>query len=148
MKDSSRKEERMLILNMVAEGKISVDESLKLLESLNAGQTKEDFTYDYNYDFDFEEKVSKFSKSVDEFAKEMKDKFSVTFKDVEPKVKKATKTVVQKTVSVLDEISSSLNETLRNLDENNEADTPADNGPVPNQEEPVKDDDDNNPIPN
>ena len=78
----------------------------------------------------------------------MKDKFSVTFKDVEPKVKKATKTVVQKTVSVLDEISSSLNETLRNLDENNEADTPADNGPVPNQEEPVKDDDDNNPIPN
>lgn len=148
MKDSSRKEERMLILNMVAEGKISVDESLKLLESLNAGQTKEDFTYDYNYDFDFEEKVSKFSKSVDEFAKEMKDKFSVTFKDVEPKVKKATKTVVQKTVSVLDEISSSLNETLRNLDENNEADTPADNGPVPNQEETVKDDDDNNPIPN
>ena len=148
MKDSSRKEERMLILNMVAEGKISVDESLKLLESLNAGQAKEDFTYDYNYDFDFEEKVSKFSKSVDEFAKEMKDKFSVTFKDVEPKVKKATKTVVQKTVSVLDEISSSLNETLRNLDENNEADTPADNGYVPNQEEPVKDDDDNNPIPN
>ncbi len=148
MKDSSRKEERMLILNMVAEGKISVDESLKLLESLNAGQTKEDFTYDYNYDFDFEEKVSKFSKSVDEFAKEMKDKFSVTFKDVEPKVKKATKTVVQKTVSVLDEISSSLNETLRNLDENNEADTPADNGFVPNQEETVKDDDDNNPIPN
>lgn len=148
MKDSSRKEERMLILNMVAEGKINVDESIKLLESLNAGQTKEDFTYDYNYDFDFEEKVSKFSKSVDEFAKEMKDKFSVTFKDVEPKVKKATKTVVQKTVSVLDEISSSLNETLRNLDENNEADTPLDNGPVPNQEEPVKDDDDNNPIPN
>ena len=44
MKDSSRKEERMLILNMVAEGKISVDESLKLLESLNAGQAKEDFT--------------------------------------------------------------------------------------------------------
>lgn len=116
MKNNAVKEERMMVLNMVSEGKISVEDSIKLLELLSDQTNEFKADYGYRYDYDFEEKINNFSRSVDEFAKDVSEKVSCAYKGVEPKVKSATKTVVQKTVSILEDISSSLNETLKNLD--------------------------------
>ena len=110
---SSKKEERMLILNMVREGKITVDESIKLLEALNEGESE---AFEGNYGYEMEDKVNSFTASLDNFAKDMNEKAKTTYKDFEPKLKNATKTVVEKTVGVLVDITNSLNESLQNME--------------------------------
>jgi len=116
---TSKKEERMLILNMVSEGKISVDESVKLLEALNAGESD---GMDFGYNNEIEDKVNGFTTSLDNFAKEMNEKAKTTYKDFEPKLKNATKTVVEKTVSVLEDITKSLYESLQNMEKSEDPD--------------------------
>jgi len=106
------KKERIKVLEMVEEGKISVDEAAKLLESLKASGDA-GWTPDYE---DAEEKLNQFSKNVDQFAKDFSEKFGVVFKEVEPKLKSATKVVLEKTVSLLDDVSRSLNESARNME--------------------------------
>lgn len=110
------KKERLKVLEMVESGKISVEEASKLLEALKSST---DLDWEPDYD-DAEEKLNQFSKNVDAFAKDFSDKFSSTFKEVEPKLRAATKTVIEKTVSIIDDISKSLNETAKNLDNKEE----------------------------
>ena len=117
---NSKKEERLLILNMVSEGKINVDESIKLLEVLNEGES--DFG-EANYNSEMEDKVNGFTASLDSFAKEVNEKAKTTYKDFEPKLKNATKTVVEKTVSVLNDITKSLNESLQNMEKSEKCGT-------------------------
>jgi len=126
------KEERMYILNLLGEGKVSADEAAKLLEAVGKKSKREYFDEDFNA----EEKLKNFSKSAQAFAKDFGGKVEVAFKDMEPKVRKATKVVMEKTASVVDEISKSLHESLNNYnakccgDEDAEADdddTPAEN---------------------
>lgn len=112
---NSKKEERMLILTMVREGKITVDESIKLLEALN--ESENEYGNDYGYNYDMEEKLNNFSDSVDNFAREIGDKARTTYRDFEPKLKNVTRTVVEKTVNVLGEITQSLNESLKNMEQ-------------------------------
>lgn len=107
------KKERIKILEMVEEGKISVDEATKLLESLKTSGG--DFGWEPDCD-GAEEKLHEFSKNVDQFAKDFSDKFSGVFKEVEPKLKSATKVVLEKTVSLLDDVSRSLNEAAKNME--------------------------------
>ena len=109
---TSKKEERLLILNMVSEGKITVDESMRLFEALNDGESD----FGTNYNTEMEDKVNGFTASLDSFAKEVNEKAKTTYKDFEPKLKNATKTVVEKTVSVLNDITKSLNESLQNME--------------------------------
>ena len=120
---NSKKEERLLILNMVSEGKITVEESIKLLEALNEGET--DFS-EANYNSEMEDKVNGFTASLDSFAKEVNEKAKTTYKDFEPKLKSATKTVVEKTVSVLNDITKSLNESLQNMEKSEKCDCEGD----------------------
>lgn len=107
------KKERLKVLEMVEEGKISVDEATKLLETLKAGADFEWGAADYD---DAEERLNQFSKNVDAFAKDFSDKFSSAFKEVEPKLKSATKVVIEKTVSMIDEVSRSLHEAATNME--------------------------------
>lgn len=102
------KEERLMILKMVEEGKVSADEAVKLLNAVNG--TKND-----KY-FDFEDKVNKAAKSMDEFAKDVKVKLTGVAKEVEPKVRKTTQAVIEKTGEVVDEFSKFLRETISNLE--------------------------------
>lgn len=101
------KEERMKILKMVEEGKISVDEATKLLEAL-----KETYPFESYDDYSFNEKAKDFAKNAESFAKDLGDRMSSFAKGMEPKVKKATEFVVGKTASVVDDISKALNEYL------------------------------------
>ncbi len=114
------KKERMKVLNMVEDGKISVEEATRLLEALSFGEEGFDSKDTYNYTESMEDKILAFSKSVDNFAKEFGGKIGSTYKGMEPKLKNATKAVVMKTASIADDISKSLNETLKNMDEGNE----------------------------
>lgn len=110
--NDSFKEERMMILNMVQDGKLTSDEAAKLLDALKVG------TPEVEHTFDMEEKIHKFTQSVDSFARDVTDKLGTAFKDAEPKIKKATKKAVEKTASVIDDISKSLNDSLKNMEEN------------------------------
>ena len=102
------KKERMKILNMVEEGKISVDEAAKLMESLSQFEHSEvEEVAD-----DFREKCEQFSKSMDGFAKEFGTKVNDVYKEMEPKLKSMTRSLVEKTATVVDDISKSIHESL------------------------------------
>ena len=126
-------EERMQVLKMVDEEKITVDEATKLLESLRA-------TNDGGKQF--EEKFKEFANDMKEFAKDVTCKINEATKKAEPKVKEFAKTVVSKTAEVADNISQSLNEKIKNMDEDCcegepcecDEQQPVDNGPKPKKE--------------
>ena len=82
------KEERIMILKMVDEGKISVDDGVKLLKAINKAS-------------DAEEKISN-------AAKQFKSKMSDIAKEAEPKVKKVANDLKIKSSELADEISERL----------------------------------------
>jgi len=97
--------ERLQVLKMVEDGKITVDEATKLLQSLGGFDSA-----------NFEEKFSNFAAGANEFFKEAGCKLSAAFKEAEPKVKEITKNVVAKTASLADNISQSLHEKIKELE--------------------------------
>lgn len=105
------KDERLRVLQMVEDGKISVDEATKLLDALKASADEQ-----YYAGPDFQDKMKDFSRNVESFAKEFGGKMEGKFKEMEPKIKKATKVVVEKTAGLVDEISKALNESLKNFE--------------------------------
>ena len=105
------KEERLKVLELIENGKISAEEAAKLLDALKGGGSRDARDEE-------EDKLSRVSASVDSFAKDFKEKANAAFKQVEPRFKAATRTVIEKTVGVLDDISKSLSETLSNMEEN------------------------------
>ncbi|WP_058486431.1 SHOCT-like domain-containing protein [Defluviitalea phaphyphila] len=83
-------EEKMMILKMLEQGKITSTEAAKLLEAL------------------------KESKGTNSFSHDLSKKVEVFSKDLEPKIKKVTKTLLGKTADIADKISKSLNQSLGN----------------------------------
>ncbi len=86
---------------------------------------------------------------MDQFTRDFGSKVQDVYKEVEPKVRKAGQTILEKTAAVFDEIAKSLNESLENAragdccceDEAEEeccccGEAPADNGPRPEEKEP------------
>ncbi|MCL2573252.1 MAG: hypothetical protein FWE34_01715 [Defluviitaleaceae bacterium] len=133
-------EERMQVLKMVDEGKITVDEATKLLEGLRA-------TGNEGGGKQFEEKFKAFTNDMKEFCKDVTCKLNEATKKAEPKVKEFAKNVVAKTADIADNISQSLNEKVKNM--NGECcgeegcgcgsdEQPADNGPRPEEKEELK----------
>ncbi|MDR2168379.1 MAG: hypothetical protein LBE35_11115 [Clostridiales bacterium] len=123
-------EERIQVLKMVEDGKITVDESIKLLEALRIGEPAADF----------EKKFNKFASDTKEFFKDIGKKVNELYKGAEPKIKEATKKVAAKTAEVADNISQSLNEKIKKADEEccapcDAQEVPADNGPPPESPE-------------
>lgn len=102
------KEERMYILNLLGDGKISAEEAENLLKSLSSNRS--------NYE-DKCQDVCSFAESVENFAKDCGSKFKTTFKSMEPAVRRTTKSAMEKTVSILDDIAKSLNENIKNMEE-------------------------------
>ena len=106
MKDSL-KEERLKILELLEQGKITSDDATRLLGALKVGSPAADV----------EEVFGKLFKSLDGFAKGVTDKVSEIRKDVEPKVKEVTKKTIEKTVTVVDDLSKTLNDTIKSMDD-------------------------------
>ena len=110
------KQERMKILELLDQGKITATEAANLLEALRMSDAREPF-WDEESTKRVQEKINKFTKNVEGISKDVGDKLESFYKEVEPKLRTATKVVVEKTATIVDEISKSLNETLKNFDE-------------------------------
>lgn len=102
------KHERLKVLEMLESGKITAEEATKLLEAMKgAGHDHEVHTFTLD-----EGNLNRFTQGVDNFAKDFGGKVENLYKDIEPKVKKASQAVLEKTAAVFDEIARSLNESL------------------------------------
>jgi len=106
------KQERLKVLSMLEEGKISADEAATLLEKLN--QADHHYLISEDTAEQVEEILHRFEKTAEGFAKEFSQKAAEAYKDVEPKLKKASQTVLEKTASIVDDIAQSLHETIEN----------------------------------
>lgn len=124
------RKERMKVLELVEEGKVTVEEATKLLDALSAGITAFD---NYEIDEGLEERLHDFSRSVNSFVKDIGDKLNTTYKDVEPKLKTATRAIVEKTATIADEVSRTLRENLKATDEKKDDESnPSDDAPKEN----------------
>ena len=117
---TNMRDERMKILQMLDDGKINAEQAEDLIIAL----AKSEGTYKYHWqpsiDIDkekFNEKMSQFAESMDSFAKDVSCKAHEVYKDVEPKLKNAAKTVIEKTAALADEVSKNLNESIRKMEE-------------------------------
>lgn len=113
------KEERMLVLNMVQEGKISVDEATRLLDNLRPNHNFNEYGDSESV---FHKKINTISENVEELSKDIGDKLACMFKKFEPHAKSATKKVVEKTISVMNNISKALEESDSQLQNQNSQD--------------------------
>jgi len=101
------KPEKMRVLDMLDAGKITADEATQLLDALSGPQFISKDTRD-----NLEERISKFASEVNAFAKDVGCKVHGMYKDVEPKIKKASQTALEKTAAVLDDLANNINESL------------------------------------
>ena len=99
----------MKILTMIEDGKITADEGVKLLAAVQPPVFNE---MDCGT---MEEKFNRFAQSVESFSKEVSAKAVEAYKGVEPKLKKVSRSVVEKTAALADDLSKSLRESLNNL---------------------------------
>lgn len=112
------KDERMKVLQMLEDGKISVEDAQDLLMVLGKNE-KGNYSH-IEIDKDkVNEKVNQFAASVDSFAKDFSGKAQDMYKDMEPKLKYGAKAVIEKTAALVDEVSKNLNENIRKMEEEN-----------------------------
>jgi len=136
------KQERLKILSMVEEGKITVDEATKLLEALKDSSP----WLDEYESWEVEDKINRFARNAENFSKEVVGKVGSAYKGVEPKLEKATKTVLEKTAAIIDDISRSINDSLKKMDEEKDKDDCGCGCGC--EDQPQNNQDDNEPKPN
>ena len=107
------KKERLKVLDMVEKGTITVEEASRLLENL---AVTGEASREHELVEDFEESASNFAHSVEVFLKDMGGKVGEKYKDMEPKIRVATKKVVEKTAVLMDDLSKSLHESAKNME--------------------------------
>lgn len=100
---------KMRVLDLVESGKITADEAAKLIQALGSGYPR--FISKESKD-NIEEKLQAFAKDVNKAAKDLSGKVQVFYKDVEPKIKKASQSALEKAAHALDNLAQSINESL------------------------------------
>jgi polyhydroxyalkanoate synthesis regulator phasin len=123
------KNERLKILSMLEEGKITAEEARLLLEAVKDSGGESAFGFG---DETAEQRLQRFAKNVENFAREVGSRVESAYREVEPGLKKASLTVLERTADVIDNIAKTLNESIENA-RAKAAEEPAD--------EPAKDDD-------
>ncbi|MCL2373110.1 MAG: hypothetical protein FWC78_06875 [Defluviitaleaceae bacterium] len=110
-------QEKMKVLELLEAGKISAQEATTLLESLGRPTLMSKDTRD-----NVEEKLHHFAGEVNKFAKEVGGKAKTLYKDVEPKIKKASQHALEKAAAALDNLAHTINESLEKNAEKCECD--------------------------
>jgi len=100
--------EKMRVLDLLDAGKITADEAAKLIEAIG---TSYSFMSRDARD-NVEEKLNSFTKEVTKFAKEVGCKVQDLYKEVEPKVKKASQNALEKCAAALDNLAHNVGESL------------------------------------
>ncbi|MDR2940617.1 MAG: DUF4097 domain-containing protein [Clostridiales bacterium] len=105
--------DKMMILKMLEEKKISADEAARLLDSLNKG-TPRSRVYNStrpasgNDNSNSSTSTSSPSQPIEEFTSDIAKKFDDLAKELEPKIQNLTKVIVQKTAGAADRLSKTL----------------------------------------
>ena len=99
--------EKMRVLDLLDAGKITADEARLLLEAMGGNRFMSKETRE-----NVEEKLQRFAKDCGKLAKEVGCKVQEIYKDVEPKIKKASQTALEKAASVLEDLACTINESL------------------------------------
>jgi len=99
--------EKMRVLDLLEAGKISAEEAARLLESLGKSRV-----FDKEKRDQVEEKLQRFAADVNRFAREVGDKVQIMYKNVEPKIKKASHTALEKAAAALDELAHTIHDSL------------------------------------
>ena len=100
--------EKMRILDLLEAGKITASDAAMLLESLGRGhgfiskETRENV----------EDKLQRFAQDCSKLAKEVGEKVHGFYKGVEPKIKKASQTALEKVACTLEDLACSISESL------------------------------------
>ncbi|WP_105614205.1 SHOCT-like domain-containing protein [Vallitalea okinawensis] len=93
MDDSKRS-----ILNMLAEGRISLSEAERLLDELEK-----------NRKVNMHDKLKEVGKNLEEMADDLNDRFEELSKEYSPKIKKAVEEAGKKTSDILEDLSKEIN---------------------------------------
>ena len=101
--------EKMRVLEMLDNGKITAQEAEGLLTAL--GQQKAPFISDEQRE-NIEERFHKFAQDVNKFAKDVGCKVHGFYKDVEPKIKKASQTALEKCAAALDNLAHTIHDSI------------------------------------
>ena len=90
------KNERIKILELLAEETIDTDEAVRLLKALDSDEDNAD------------EIIQQFAENSERFAEDFSERFHAAFKDIEPELDAAAKEVLGAVASLLDDVSQSL----------------------------------------
>ena len=103
--------EKMRVLDLLEAGKIDAKEAAELIAALNAPKFINKETRE-----NVEEKLQQFAKDCTNFAKDAGSKMHDFYKDIEPKVKKASQTALEKAAEALDSLAKTINESINKDD--------------------------------
>jgi len=107
--------ERLKVLELLEAGKITATEAASLLEAMKkTDRMGANFGFDDETREQMEDRLGRFSSQVDNFTRDFGGKVEHLYRDLEPRIKKASQAVLEKTAAIFDEISRSLNESLEN----------------------------------
>ncbi|HOQ17118.1 MAG TPA: hypothetical protein PLL17_02175 [Defluviitaleaceae bacterium] len=104
-------EETRMILKMVDDGKITPEQAVEMLKAV--GQTESD-----REENDF--RGDDFIKDVEKWAKDFAAKMGNTVKDIEPKVKKIVKIMIQNTAKSIEEVGKVIKGQEEAFDDDND----------------------------
>jgi len=121
--------EKMRVLDLLEEGKITAAEATELIGALGAPRIINRETRD-----NIEERMQQFAKDCNKFAKEMGCKLQDAYKTAEPKLKMAGKTALEKAADALDNLASNINESIKNSETSEESDKPQEEHDNPQKE--------------
>jgi len=99
--------EKMRVLELLESGKITADEAAKLLEVLGNSRFMSKEARE-----GMEEKLNQFAQDVTKFAKETGCKMQEFYKGVEPKIKKASQSALERAAVALDNLAHSISDSL------------------------------------
>jgi len=120
--------EKMRVLDLLESGKISAPEAAELLSALGNSRL-----VNAEMRENMEEKVQQFAKDVNKFAKELGCRMQELYKDVEPKIKKASQKTLEKCATALDNLASNINESLESAANEAEAETTVNEDDTPGE---------------
>jgi len=100
--------EKMRVLELLESGKINAEEAAKLIEAIGASYSFMSKDTRENV----EERLNSFGKDVGKFAKDIGCKIQEYYKEVEPKIKKASQQALEKCASALDNLAHSVGDSI------------------------------------
>ena len=124
--------EKMRVLDLLEAGKITADDATQLLNALGGSRFMNKETRD-----GVEERLYQVANDVKKFAKDVGCKMQELYKDVEPKIKKASQSALEKAADALDTMACSISDSMEKCEdeccEGKECDsTPSDDEPKEN----------------